>query len=53
LFKNWILDGFPRTVKQARLLDAHLNNSSHPLHLVAHLHVPEEAIIARIQGEDE
>jgi len=46
--KNWILDGFPRTVVQGELFDKHLESASSPLGLVVHLEVPDEIIMARI-----
>jgi len=46
--KHWILDGFPRTVGQGKLLDAHLRKQGTPLNLVINLDVPDEVILARI-----
>ncbi|PVG02853.1 ADK-domain-containing protein [Serendipita vermifera] len=46
--KHWILDGFPRTVGQGRLLDAHLRGSAMPLTLIVNLDVPDEVILNRI-----
>jgi len=46
--KNWILDGFPRTLGQGELLDRHLAQTASPLSLVVHLDVPDEVILARI-----
>jgi len=46
--KHWILDGFPRTVGQGKLLDAHLRKKGSPLNLVVNLDVPDEVILARI-----
>ncbi|KAI0273751.1 adenylate kinase-domain-containing protein [Gloeopeniophorella convolvens] len=46
--KHWILDGFPRTVGQGKLLDAHLRKQGSPLNLVVNLEVPDEVILARI-----
>ncbi|KAI9446344.1 ADK-domain-containing protein [Lactarius indigo] len=46
--KHWILDGFPRTVGQGKLLDAHLRKQGLPLSLVVNLDVPDEVILARI-----
>ena len=42
--KNWLLDGFPRTVEQAATLD-----ESFDLGLVMHLDVPDEEIVDRIR----
>ncbi|CCA72375.1 probable ADK2-adenylate kinase, mitochondrial [Serendipita indica DSM 11827] len=46
--KHWILDGFPRTVGQGQLLEAHLRTSGTPLTLIINLDVPEEVILGRI-----
>ncbi|KAJ7452346.1 adenylate kinase [Mycena galericulata] len=46
--KHWILDGFPRTVGQGELLDAHLKKQGIPLSLVVNLDVPDEVILSRI-----
>jgi len=46
--KHWILDGFPRTVGQGKLLDAHLRKQGYPLNCVVNLDVPDEVILARI-----
>ncbi|CAM0136154.1 Adenylate kinase 2 [Umbelopsis sp. WA50703] len=46
--ENWLLDGFPRTIDQARILDQMLNKSFQPLNLVINLSVPEEVILGRI-----
>ncbi|KAG9001618.1 hypothetical protein FRB93_012044 [Tulasnella sp. JGI-2019a] len=46
--KNWILDGFPRTLAQGQRLDSYLAEKSSPLSLVVHLDVPDEVIMARI-----
>lgn len=42
--KHWILDGFPRTLKQAHMLE-----EDYPLHLVINLKVPFEQIIERVK----
>lgn len=47
--KGFILDGFPRTVEQARLLGA-LLQSQHIRPLVIHLKVDYNVIIARLSG---
>ncbi|PPQ72588.1 hypothetical protein CVT26_003691, partial [Gymnopilus dilepis] len=46
--KHWILDGFPRTLGQAELLDTHLKKRNMPLTLVVNLDVPDEVILSRI-----
>ncbi|KAI9341042.1 adenylate kinase-domain-containing protein [Pilaira anomala] len=45
---NWLLDGFPRTIKQAEALDASLKKIMQPLNLVINLQVPEDVILQRI-----
>ncbi|KAJ3316980.1 GTP:AMP phosphotransferase, mitochondrial [Boothiomyces sp. JEL0866] len=45
--KDFILDGFPRTVDQAKDLDDHLGESA--LNLVMNLNVPWEIILKRIE----
>ncbi|KAF9265433.1 adenylate kinase [Marasmius fiardii PR-910] len=46
--KHWILDGFPRTLPQGELLDAHLKKQGMPLTLAVNLEVPDEVILSRI-----
>ncbi|KAI0054134.1 ADK-domain-containing protein [Auriscalpium vulgare] len=46
--KHWILDGFPRTLGQGKLLDAHLRKHNTPLSLVVNLDVPDDVILSRI-----
>ncbi|KAF9075238.1 ADK-domain-containing protein [Rhodocollybia butyracea] len=46
--KHWILDGFPRTLFQGELLNAHLNKQHTPLSLVVNLDVPDDVILSRI-----
>ncbi|KAH7926304.1 adenylate kinase [Leucogyrophana mollusca] len=46
--KHWILDGFPRTLGQGKLLDTHLHNQGVPLSLVVNLDVPDQVILSRI-----
>lgn len=48
--QNWIIDGFPRTLGQGKLLDQYLADTLSPLSLVVHLDVPDEVIMARITG---
>lgn len=46
--RHWILDGFPRTLVQGELLDAHLKKRNMPLTLVVNLDVPDGVILSRI-----
>jgi len=46
--KHWILDGFPRTLGQGKLLDTHLKAKNAPLTLIVNLDVPDEVILSRI-----
>ncbi|KAG0264784.1 hypothetical protein BG011_006057 [Mortierella polycephala] len=46
--QSWLLDGFPRTMTQAKTLDKTLEEVSQPLNLVIHLNVPEDVILQRI-----
>ncbi|KAI1316520.1 hypothetical protein EDD11_009859 [Mortierella claussenii] len=46
--QGWLLDGFPRTMTQAKTLDKTLQQVNQPLNLVIHLDVPEEVILQRI-----
>jgi adenylate kinase family enzyme len=45
-----MLDGFPRTLVQARLLDSNLFSIKRKLDAVLNLDVPESVIINRIEG---
>lgn len=47
---NWILDGFPRKLSQAILLDELLASVGEGLNLVVSLKVPDEVILSRIEG---
>lgn len=51
LFQNWLLDGFPRNIEQARSLDTSLRETGQLLNLVINLDVPEEVILQRIMGK--
>lgn len=47
---SWLLDGFPRTQGQAKVLDETLKQSEAMLNLVVELDVPEEVILDRIEN---
>merc|ERR1719393_938995 len=47
---GFILDGFPRTVEQAKMLDAMLESSGDRVSLVLALEVPDEILTERICG---
>ncbi|EPQ32100.1 uncharacterized protein PFL1_00297 [Pseudozyma flocculosa PF-1] len=46
--RDWLLDGFPRTSGQAKMLDALLETKGKQLKAVVNLDVPEEVILDRI-----
>ncbi len=48
--KGYILDGFPRTVKQAELLDSYLSSKGDSLTAVIDIDVPDEEIVKRLTG---
>ena len=43
-----LLDGFPRTVKQAEALDAMLRDEGHRVNFIVALEVPEEVLVDRL-----
>lgn len=47
---GFILDGFPRTVEQAKMLDEMLSGSNNKVSLVLALEVPDEVLTERICG---
>lgn len=49
--KHFVLDGYPRTLKQARFLDELLERVHLELDAVIHLDVADEVIIDRLAGE--
>ena len=48
--KGFILDGFPRTVEQAKMLDAMLTKSGEAVARVIELQVPDAVLTERIVG---
>lgn len=48
--KKIILDGYPRTVKQAKLLEIYLNNKKENLNKIINFVLDEESIIERLSG---
>ena len=48
---HWILDGFPRTLNQGRLLDAVLAKEGRAPNLIVSLGVQDETILRRIAGQ--
>ncbi len=51
--KGIVFDGFPRTVKQALLLDRFLNKKNIPLSIVFFMMVDEKELISRMMGRAE
>jgi adenylate kinase len=47
---GYVLDGFPRTLAQARTLDDQLESAGHPLPEAILLHVPDEEVVRRLAG---
>lgn len=45
---GYVLDGFPRTLKQAEAMDELLGTSGLSIELVVHLHVPEATLTQRL-----
>lgn len=48
--RGYLLDGFPRTLAQAKSLDETLSEKGESLDLALELHVDEEAVIQRLQA---
>jgi adenylate kinase len=48
--KTWLLDGFPRTLNQAELLDIELGKHASNLNFVVELNVPQHVILERIEN---
>jgi adenylate kinase len=51
--RGFILDGFPRTVEQARALDRLLEDGGAPIDAVVNLAVPEATLLGRLLGRAE
>ena len=47
--QDWILDGYPRTMNQAQLLNQLLTKLGQPLQLVINLDVPHSVILSRLE----
>lgn len=45
-----LLDGFPRTIAQAQILDQGLTKLGHHIDCAVYLHVPREVLLARLSG---
>lgn len=45
-----LLDGFPRTLEQAKALDEALGKSNQGIDLVLHIKVPSESLVRRLSG---
>jgi hypothetical protein len=45
---SWLLDGFPRTIGQANMLDDKLDHAKQTLNMVVNLDVPESVILQRV-----
>src|SRR5919202_332439 len=48
--RSWILDGFPRTLVQARALDTALHEMGVPLDRVVILHTPDDELIVQVDA---
>lgn len=47
---GFILDGFPRTINQAEMLDQHLGANALVLDVVINMEIPDDAIVERMAG---
>ena len=50
LARGFVLDGFPRTVRQAKALDALLQRLGQPLDAVVFIDVPRDELVVRLAG---
>lgn len=48
--QSWLLDGFPRTLNQAKILDSDLYTESSQINMVIEICVPHEVILDRIEN---
>ncbi len=48
--KGYVLDGFPRTIPQAQVLEEALRDRGEEVDMAIDVHVPDEVIIARMGG---
>lgn len=48
--KGYVLDGFPRTLAQAQVLEAFLEEKNRTIDMVISLEVPDEVVISRMAG---
>lgn len=49
--RSWVLDGYPRTLEQAKLLENLLSSQGRPINMIIHLAVPDGVILKRISCE--
>ncbi|NOQ22120.1 MAG: adenylate kinase [Candidatus Aegiribacteria sp.] len=47
---NFLLDGYPRNLSQAKSLDEYLENAGKPLTGAIFIHIPDEEVIRRLTG---
>ena len=47
---GFILDGFPRTINQAQILDNYLNQKGYEIDKVVNIDIPDESVIRRLSG---
>lgn len=51
IVQSWILDGFPRTLEQGKMLNDVLTAEGIPLNMIVNLNVPDAIIMQRITCE--